>query len=166
MVNSHSGTGGGGLYGSGRDNKNCSSRTNARSFDDRTRGSSGIDDRLRGISHETHQERSRQMNDRARGLDDRPRGGGGGLDRDPPMSTDRSPTTNDTSTNVEHVKPSVVYDIASLILYRCQALPIRLKIALDRLFKVLSREEVVQLLHGFGWSDEDYARGYMLQVSL
>lgn len=65
---------------------------------------------------------------------------------------------------VELVKPSLVYDIASLILYRCQALPIKLKIALDRLFSVLTHDDVLQVLHGFGWTYEDYSRGYMLQV--
>ncbi|XP_076045288.1 zinc finger protein basonuclin-2-like isoform X2 [Oratosquilla oratoria] len=68
-----------------------------------------------------------------------------------------------TKDSVELVKPSLVFDIASLILYRCQALPIRLKILLDRLFSVLPKDEVLQVLHGFGWTEEDYARGYMLQ---
>ena len=66
---------------------------------------------------------------------------------------------------VEPVQPSVVFDIASLMLYGAHATPIRLKILLDRLFSVLQHEEVLQVLHGFGWSYEDYARGYILQVS-
>ena len=33
-----------------------------------------------------------------------------------------------------------------------------------RLFSVLQHEEVLQVLHGFGWTYEDYARGYILQV--
>jgi hypothetical protein len=49
------------------------------------------------------------------------------------------------------------------MLYGTQATPIRLKILLDRLFSVLKHEEVLQVLHGFGWSYEDYARGYILQ---
>lgn len=65
---------------------------------------------------------------------------------------------------VEPVQPNVAFDIASLVLYGTQALPIRLKILLDRLFSVLQREEVLQVLHGFGWTQEDYARGYILQV--
>nr|XP_053636476.1 zinc finger protein basonuclin-2-like [Cherax quadricarinatus] len=64
---------------------------------------------------------------------------------------------------LELAKPSLVLDIASLILYGCQALPIRLKILLDRLFAVLTHEDVLQVLHGFGWTYEDYARGYKLQ---
>jgi len=55
-------------------------------------------------------------------------------------------------------------DIASLVLYGCQALPVRLKILLDRLFSVLRPEQVLQVLRGFGWTQEDYARGYILQV--
>ncbi|XP_073977987.1 zinc finger protein basonuclin-2-like isoform X3 [Rhodnius prolixus] len=64
---------------------------------------------------------------------------------------------------VEPVQLNVAFDIASLVLYGCQALPIRLKILLDRLFSVLQRDEVVQVLRGFGWTQEDYARGYILQ---
>ncbi|XP_064608349.1 zinc finger protein basonuclin-2-like isoform X2 [Liolophura sinensis] len=66
---------------------------------------------------------------------------------------------------VEIVQPNIVFDIASLMLYGAQATPIRLKILLDRLFSVLQHEEVLQVLHGFGWSYEDYARGYILQTS-
>lgn len=64
----------------------------------------------------------------------------------------------------EPVQPNAAFDIASLVLYGCQALPIRLKILLDRLFSVLQKEQVLQVLHGFGWTPEDYARGYILQV--
>lgn len=66
---------------------------------------------------------------------------------------------------VEIVQPNIVFDIASLMLYGAQATPIRLKILLDRLFSVLQHEEVLQVLHGFGWTYEDYARGYILQES-
>ena len=67
---------------------------------------------------------------------------------------------------VEIVQPNIVFDIASLMLYGAHATPIRLKILLDRLFSVLQHEEVLQVLHGFGWTYEDYARGYILQVSM
>ncbi|XP_066255192.1 zinc finger protein basonuclin-2-like isoform X1 [Euwallacea similis] len=63
----------------------------------------------------------------------------------------------------EPVHVNVTFDVASLILYGCQALPIRLKILLDRLFSVLQKDEVIQVLHGFGWTTGDYARGYILQ---
>lgn len=64
----------------------------------------------------------------------------------------------------EPVQPNAAFDIASLVLYGCSALPIRLKILLDRLFSVLLKDQVVQVLHGFGWTPIDYARGYILQV--
>ena len=67
---------------------------------------------------------------------------------------------------VEIVQPNIVFDIASLMLYGAHATPIRLKILLDRLFSVLQHEEVLQVLHGFGWTYEDYARGYILQVNV
>ena len=161
MVNNTSAAAG--LYG-GRD-KNCN-RTPRIGMDERQQRTN-LDDRMRGLDDRSLDERSSSRshnNDRpSRGLDDRPRGLDGETTN---ICSDRSPTRNDSSSvNVEHVKPSVVYDIASLILYRCQALPIRLKIALDRLFSVLSHDEVLQLLHGFGWNYEDYSRGYMLQVS-
>ncbi|CAG5117638.1 unnamed protein product, partial [Candidula unifasciata] len=66
---------------------------------------------------------------------------------------------------VEVVQPNIVFDIASLMLYGAQATPVRLKILLDRLFSVLQHDEVLQVLHGFGWTYEDYARGYILQDS-
>ncbi|CAD5125834.1 DgyrCDS14035 [Dimorphilus gyrociliatus] len=64
---------------------------------------------------------------------------------------------------VEPVQASVVFDLASLILYGAHATPIRSKILLDRLFSVLSHEEVIRILARFGWTYEDYARGYVLQ---
>ncbi|XP_056021216.1 zinc finger protein basonuclin-2-like isoform X3 [Ostrea edulis] len=67
--------------------------------------------------------------------------------------------------SVEVVQPNIVFDIASLMLYGTHATPIRLKILLDRLFSVLQHEEVLQVLQGFGWTYEDYARGYILQVN-
>ncbi|KAJ1521878.1 hypothetical protein ONE63_002217 [Megalurothrips usitatus] len=63
---------------------------------------------------------------------------------------------------VEPVQPNALLDIASLALYGCHALPVRLKILLDRLFSVLRPDQVVQVLRGFGWTQDDYARGYIL----
>lgn len=71
---------------------------------------------------------------------------------------------NRANSQPEPVQPNVAFDIASLVLYGCQALPIRLKILLDRLFSVLHTDQVTQVLHGFGWTHDDYARGYILQV--
>ncbi|XP_047437436.1 zinc finger protein basonuclin-1 isoform X2 [Mugil cephalus] len=49
------------------------------------------------------------------------------------------------------------------MLYGTQAIPIRLKILLDRLFSVLKQEEVIQILNALDWTLQDYIRGYVLQ---
>ncbi|KAK7820357.1 hypothetical protein U0070_007563 [Myodes glareolus] len=67
-------------------------------------------------------------------------------------------------TQVEIVQSNVVFDISSLMLYGTQAVPVRLKILLDRLFSVLKQEEVLHILHGLGWTLRDYVRGYILQT--
>ncbi|XP_066590870.1 zinc finger protein basonuclin-2-like [Prorops nasuta] len=65
----------------------------------------------------------------------------------------------------ETVEPTAAFDVASLVLYGSHALPIRLKILLDKLFAKLPHAEVTRLLATFGWTHEDYARGYILQDS-
>eukprot|EP00079_Xenopus_tropicalis_P012753 XP_002940144.2 PREDICTED: zinc finger protein basonuclin-1 isoform X2 [Xenopus tropicalis] len=67
------------------------------------------------------------------------------------------------ASQVEIVQSSVVFDISSLMLYGTQAIPIRLKILLDRLFSVIKQEEVLQILHSLDWTLQDYIRGYVLQ---
>ncbi|XP_034039758.1 zinc finger protein basonuclin-1 isoform X2 [Thalassophryne amazonica] len=67
------------------------------------------------------------------------------------------------SSQVEIVHSNVVFDICSLMLYGTQAIPIRLKILLDRLFSVLKQEEVIQILNALDWTLQDYIRGYILQ---
>ena len=67
-------------------------------------------------------------------------------------------------TQVEIVQSNVVFDISSLMLYGTQAVPVRLKILLDRLVSVLKQEEGLHILHGLGWTLRDYVRGYILQV--
>ena len=67
---------------------------------------------------------------------------------------------------VEAVSSPIVFDVASLVLYGTHAVPVRLKILLDRLFSVLNQEEVAEILKRFGWSLEDYQRGYILKVSV
>ncbi|MEQ2260895.1 Zinc finger protein basonuclin-1, partial [Xenotaenia resolanae] len=69
------------------------------------------------------------------------------------------------SSQVEIVHSNVVFDICSLMLYGTEAIPIRLKILLDRLFSVLKQEEVIQILSALDWTLQDYIRGYVLQVS-
>jgi hypothetical protein len=66
---------------------------------------------------------------------------------------------------VEPVSSNLVFEVASLVLYASHAIPVRIKILLDRLFSVLGQDEVIQILKGFGWSLEDYQRGYILKVS-
>ena len=70
------------------------------------------------------------------------------------------------SMGVEPVSPNLVFEVASLVLYASHAIPVRIKILMDRLFSVLGQDEVTQILKGFGWSLEDYQRGYILKVSL
>ena len=76
-----------------------------------------------------------------------------------------SPTPGVTPFGVEAVSPNIVYDVASPVLYGMSAIPVRLKILLDRLFSVLAQDDVIQILKGYGWTLEDYQRGYILKVS-
>ncbi|XP_054569174.1 zinc finger protein basonuclin-1 isoform X2 [Eptesicus fuscus] len=78
------------------------------------------------------------------------------------LSKLRIPPMYPTS-QVEIVQYNVVFDISSLMLYGTQAIPVRLKILLDRLFSVLKRDEVLQILHALDWTIQDYIRGYVLQ---
>ncbi|XP_069414984.1 zinc finger protein basonuclin-1 [Ovis canadensis] len=78
------------------------------------------------------------------------------------LSKLRIPTMYPTS-QVEIVQSNVVFDISSLMLYGTQAIPVRLKILLDRLFSVLKQDEVLQILHALDWTLQDYIRGYVLQ---
>uniref|UniRef100_A0A8C3P8X9 Basonuclin zinc finger protein 1 n=2 Tax=Chrysemys picta bellii TaxID=8478 RepID=A0A8C3P8X9_CHRPI len=78
------------------------------------------------------------------------------------LSKLRIPNLYPTS-QVEIVQSNVVFDISSLMLYGTQAIPVRLKILLDRLFSVLKQEEVIQILHALDWTLQDYIRGYVLQ---
>ncbi|XP_053127866.1 zinc finger protein basonuclin-1 isoform X2 [Hemicordylus capensis] len=78
------------------------------------------------------------------------------------LSKLRLPTLYPTS-QVEIVQSNVVFDISSLMLFGTQAVPVRLKILLDRLFSVLKQEEVIHILHALDWTLQDYIRGYVLQ---
>ena len=66
----------------------------------------------------------------------------------------------------DRVSPGMVIDVASLILQGFHAVPVKLKMLLDRLFSLLSPEEITAVLRGFGWSIQDYQRGYILKVRL
>ena len=43
-------------------------------------------------------------------------------------------------------------------------MPVKLKMLLDRLFSLLNPEEITAVLRGFGWTIQDYQRGYILKV--
>nr|XP_033465123.1 zinc finger protein basonuclin-2 [Epinephelus lanceolatus] len=64
---------------------------------------------------------------------------------------------------VEVALPGLVFDLSSLVLYGAQAVPVQLKILLDRLYSILTPDQVGHILHTLGWSLGDYVRGYMLQ---
>uniref|UniRef100_A0A3Q3J575 Uncharacterized protein n=1 Tax=Monopterus albus TaxID=43700 RepID=A0A3Q3J575_MONAL len=64
---------------------------------------------------------------------------------------------------VEVALPGLVFDLSSLVLYGAQAIPVRLKILLDRLYSILTPEQVSHILHALAWSLGDYVRGYMLK---
>ncbi|KAK5893089.1 hypothetical protein CgunFtcFv8_005996 [Champsocephalus gunnari] len=64
---------------------------------------------------------------------------------------------------VEVALPGLVFDLSSLVLYGAQAVPVRIKILLDRLYSVLTTEQVGHILLALGWSLGDYVRGYVLQ---
>ena len=65
---------------------------------------------------------------------------------------------------LDRVTPGMVIDVASLILQGFHAVPVKLKMLLDRLFSLLAPEEITAVLRGFGWSIQDYQRGYILKV--
>ncbi|RWS08604.1 hypothetical protein B4U79_02358 [Dinothrombium tinctorium] len=67
------------------------------------------------------------------------------------------------SHETENIEANTAFDIASLVLYGTNAVPIRLKILLDKLLYKLSESDLRQLLHGFGWTPDDYRRGYIQQ---
>lgn len=47
---------------------------------------------------------------------------------------------------VEVALPGLVFDLSSLVLYGAQAVPVRLKILLDRLYSILTPEQVQTLI--------------------
>lgn len=68
-----------------------------------------------------------------------------------------------TSSSTSRIRAA--YDLASLILFGTSALPVRLKIVLDALLSIFSDGERTQLLQGFGWTLQDFSRGYIHKVS-
>lgn len=66
--------------------------------------------------------------------------------------------SNQNST--EQIQAESAYEIASLILYGTEALPIRLKILLDKVLSKLPTNEINLVLHHFGWTIEELQSGY------
>ncbi|VDP25766.1 unnamed protein product [Soboliphyme baturini] len=64
----------------------------------------------------------------------------------------------------EASNPSTVFDIASMILYGTQAIPVQLKILFDRVMSSFDNDSRLAILSAFGWTPEDYSRGYKLQL--
>ena len=79
-------------------------------------------------------------------------------------SVTSSTTSSSAAGEMEQVCVSEVMDIAGLILYDTEAMPIRLKVLLDRLLSALSHDQVLHVLAAYGWAYEDFCRGYKLQV--
>ena len=52
----------------------------------------------------------------------------------------------------ERISPGMVIDVASLVLQGFHAVPVKLKMLLDRLFSLLNPEEITAVLRGFGWT--------------
>jgi hypothetical protein len=83
-----------------------------------------------------------------------------------PSSSSSASSGSGPATNADSsaVSAATLLDVAGLILYGAQAVPIRLKVLLDRLMAGLSNDQVAQTLDAYGWNYDDYSRGYMLQV--
>ncbi len=66
------------------------------------------------------------------------------------------------------VSLGVLYELGSLIFAEnsVQAIPVRVKILFDRLLTQVETDEALKLLNSFGWSLQDYARGYILVVGV
>lgn len=77
------------------------------------------------------------------------------------QSTNPPPAAESTK-----LTPNIISEFATLMFHEgsVQALPIRLKILFDRLLSQLETDEALKLLTSFGWSLQDYARGYILMV--
>ena len=73
-------------------------------------------------------------------------------------------STTSPAGEMDQVSLTDVMDIAGLILYDTEATPIRLKVLLDRLLSALSHDQVLHILSAYGWTYEDFCRGYKLQV--
>ncbi|KAI1301367.1 Zinc finger protein basonuclin-2 [Halotydeus destructor] len=60
----------------------------------------------------------------------------------------------------EPVEVSGAFDVASLILFGTDALPMNLKMLLECLFDALCQSDVQHILKAFCWTSDDFTRGY------
>lgn len=59
-----------------------------------------------------------------------------------------------------------MFETMSMALLGCHAIPTRIKILLDRIWSSSRLQvDLTQFLLSFGWTLQDYTRGYMLTVS-
>lgn len=59
-----------------------------------------------------------------------------------------------------------MFETMSMALLGCHAIPTRIKILLDRIWSSSRLQvDLTQFLLSFGWTLQDYSRGYMLTVS-
>ncbi|CAH8528789.1 unnamed protein product [Heterobilharzia americana] len=72
----------------------------------------------------------------------------------------------ETSNSPQPLMLTTTLELLSMSLFGCQAIPMRIKILLDRLLSAqLAHADVVRILLTFGWTFQDYSRGYMLTNS-
>ncbi len=58
-----------------------------------------------------------------------------------------------------------MFETMSMALLGCHAVPMRIKILLDRIWSASRLQvDLTQFLMSFGWTLQDYTRGYMLMV--
>jgi len=79
------------------------------------------------------------------------------------MTSQRSAMTSPPAAMTSRSDDAVL-DVAGLMLRGMTAVPVRLKILLDRLMDSAG-ETAVDVLHECGWTYDDYQRGYKLQVT-
>uniref|UniRef100_A0A183SNL7 C2H2-type domain-containing protein n=1 Tax=Schistocephalus solidus TaxID=70667 RepID=A0A183SNL7_SCHSO len=90
----------------------------------------------------------------------------------PPFKHSRAPSFSkfqnlpaffDTSLKSDASLIFVMFEAMSMALLGCHAVPMRIKILLDRIWSVSRLQvDLTQFLLSFGWTLQDYSRGYML----
>lgn len=65
------------------------------------------------------------------------------------------------SGGVRSLTPTSLLETAALVLFGRHAIPVRLKILLDRLLASVSDDQLLQILTALGWSRHEYTQGYL-----